>query len=154
MARRNSKNSNNVPKAGGTQEKRKLKTHSSRENTVSSMSIDFDKMDKQRDEDYSDYSKMISAGSTLSRLEDQRRRLESFLSLAQQAKSKRDIHKIQDMIKQIDETQKPLPMTRINELKLLELMASPYNQSLIAMIKVELDISRKLKEFKKANQSN
>ena len=56
------------------------------------------------------------------------------------------------MIKQIDETQKPLPMTRINELKLLELMASPYNQSLIAMIKVELDISRKMKELKKANQ--
>lgn len=116
-----------MPKANGTQEKRKLVTQSSRENTVSSLSIDFDKMDKQRDEDFSDYSKMISAGSTISRLEDQRRRLESFLSLAQQAKSKRDINKIQEMIKQIDETQKPLPMTRINELKLLELMASPYN---------------------------
>ena len=83
MARRNSKNSHNAPKATGTHEKRKLVTQSSRENTVSSMSIDFDKMDKQREEDYSDYSKMISAGSTLSRLEDQRRRLESFLSLAQ-----------------------------------------------------------------------
>ena len=82
-ARRNSKNSHNVPKANGTQEKRKFVTHSSRENTVSSLSIDFDKMDKQRDEDFSDYSKMISAGSTISRLEDQRRRLESFLSLAQ-----------------------------------------------------------------------
>ena len=82
MPRRNSKNSHNVPKAGGTHEKRKLVTHSSRENTISSMSIDFDKMDKQRDEDYSDYSKMISVGSTVSRLEDQRRRLESFLSLA------------------------------------------------------------------------
>jgi hypothetical protein len=53
------------------------------------------------------------------------------------------------MILQIDETGKPLPMSRINELKLLELMASPYNQSLIAMIKVELDISRKTKELKK-----
>ena len=40
-------------------------------------------------------------------------------------------------------------MTKINELKSLELMASPYNQSLIAMIKVELDISRKMKELKK-----
>jgi len=29
-------------------------------------------------------------------------------------------------------------------------MASPYNQSLIAMIKVELDIARKVKEMKKA----
>ena len=46
------------------------------------MSIDFEKMDKGREEDYSDYSKLISQGSTLSRLEDQRRRLESFLSLA------------------------------------------------------------------------
>ena len=41
-------------------------------------------------------------------------------------------------------------MTKINELKSLELMASPYNQSLIAMIQVEKDISRKLKELKKA----
>ena len=40
-------------------------------------------------------------------------------------------------------------MTRINELKMLELMASPYNQSLIAMIKVELDISKKMKELKR-----
>lgn len=40
-------------------------------------------------------------------------------------------------------------MTKINELKLLELMASPYNQSLIAMIKVELDITKKIKELKK-----
>ena len=46
VARRNSKNSHNVPKANGTQEKRKLVTQSSRENTVSSLSIDFDKMDK------------------------------------------------------------------------------------------------------------
>ena len=57
------------------------------------------------------------------------------------------------MIRQIDETGKPLPMARINELKLLELMTSPYNQSLIAMIKVELDIAKKLKEIKKAQNS-
>jgi len=31
------------------------------------------------------------------------------------------------MIRQIDETGKVLPMQRINELKLLELMTSPYN---------------------------
>ena len=122
---------------------------SSRENTLSSMSIDFDKMENKRDEEISDYSKLVSQGSMLSRIEDQRRRLESFLCLAQQAKSKKDIVKIQDMIRQIDETGKPLPMSRINELKLLELMASPYNQSLIAMIKVELDIAKKVKEMKK-----
>lgn len=40
-------------------------------------------------------------------------------------------------------------MARINELKMLELMASPYNQSLIAMIQVELDISKKMKELKR-----
>ena len=56
------------------------------------------------------------------------------------------------MIRQIDETGKPLPMTRINELKLLELMTSPYNQSLIAMIRVELDIAKKTKELKRAQQ--
>jgi len=54
------------------------------------------------------------------------------------------------MIRQIDETGKPLPMSRINELKLLELMASPYNQSLIAMIKVELDITKKVRDLRKA----
>lgn len=54
------------------------------------------------------------------------------------------------MINQIDETGKPLPVARISELKLLELMASPYNQSLIAMIRVELDIAKKVKEMKKA----
>ena len=93
----------------------------------SNISIDFEKMDKQREEDYSDYSKMVSCWSIQNRVEDQRRRLESFLSLAQQAKSKRDIVKIQEMIRQIDETGKPLPVSRINELRLLELMASPYN---------------------------
>ena len=54
------------------------------------------------------------------------------------------------MIRQIDDTEKPLPISRINELKYLDLMSSPYNQSLIAMIKVELDIIRKMKELKKA----
>ena len=152
--RLNSKGSQVVPKIAKTNEKRQITRNSSREGTVSSMSIDFDRMDKARDEQYSDYSKQVSAGNNLNRLEDQRRRLESFLSLAQQAKSKRDINKIQDMIKQIDETGKPLPMSRINELRMLELMASPYNQSLIAMIKVELDISRKMKELKKAQQSH
>ena len=58
------------------------------------------------------------------------------------------------MIRQIDETGRPLPMARINELKMLELMASPYNQSLIAMIKVELDISKKMKELKRQQQAS
>ena len=59
--RRNSKMSSNivVKQSHGTQEKRNMRNNSSRENTTSSMSIDFDKMDKQRD-DYSDFSKMVS----------------------------------------------------------------------------------------------
>lgn len=47
------------------------------------------------------------------------------------------------MLEIIKETKKPLPMSKINELKKLELMASPYNQSLIAMIKDEYESFRK-----------
>ena len=43
------------------------------------------------------------------------------------------------MLEEIKESKRPLPMAKINELKKLELMASPYNQSLIAMIKDEYD---------------
>lgn len=71
------------------------------------------------------------------------------MCLAQQAKSKKDITRIKGMIQTIDETQRALPIHRINELKLLELMTSPYNQSLIAMIQVELDYLKKLREIKK-----
>ena len=39
-------------------------------------------------------------------------------------------------------------MSRVNELKQLELMASPYNQSLISMIKVEVDQAKKIREWK------
>mmetsp|Transcript_1056 Transcript_1056/g.1432 ORF Transcript_1056/g.1432 Transcript_1056/m.1432 type:complete len:83 (-) Transcript_1056:1131-1379(-) len=78
--RRNSKNSHNITKVSGSREKRN--GGSSREGTMSNCSIDFDKMDKHRDEDASEYSKLISQASTINRLEDQRRRLESFLSLA------------------------------------------------------------------------
>ena len=89
--RRGSKNSHQYTKVSGSREKQH---GSSRENTMSNCSIDFDKMDKHREEEASEYSKLISQASTMNRLEDQRRRLESFLSLAQQAKSKRDIEKI------------------------------------------------------------
>ena len=51
------------------------------------------------------------------RVEDQRRRLESFLTLARQSKSRKDIAMIKDMIHQLDETKKPLPMSRVNDLK-------------------------------------
>jgi hypothetical protein len=42
------------------------------------------------------------------------------------------------MIKDLEQSKKPLPMHRINDLKALELMSSPYNQSLIAMIQTEV----------------
>ena len=37
-------------------------------------------------------------------------------------------------------------MSKINELKQLEMMASPYNQSLISMIKDEIEFHKKKKE--------
>lgn len=49
---------------------------------MSACSIDFDKFDKNRDDDYSEYSKIVSHNSVTNRVDDQRRRLESFLSLA------------------------------------------------------------------------
>lgn len=56
------------------------------------------------------------------------------------------------MIKQIDQTQKPLSMSRINELKLLELMTSPYNQQLVSMISFEVELLKKIKEQRKKDK--
>lgn len=82
VLRRSSKNSGNNNK--DKLRNLNLTEMSGRENTMSSnLSLDFEKMDKQREEDYSDFSKMISNSSYHNRVDDQRRRLESFLSLAQ-----------------------------------------------------------------------
>ena len=73
-------------------------THSSRDHTTSSLSIDFDRMDKERAEDLNIYAKLVGSNTNISRVEDQRRRLESFLLLARQAKAKKDITRIKGMI--------------------------------------------------------
>ena len=46
------------------------------------MSIDFEKMDRERTDGLSEYAKLVGASTNISRVEDQRRRLESFLLLA------------------------------------------------------------------------
>eukprot|EP00347_Sterkiella_histriomuscorum_P012419 403368653 len=73
------------------------------------------------------------------RIEEQRRKLKNFLKLAKQLKSTKDEKKIKEFLKYLKTEQKPLPYQKINELKSLEIMSSPYNQSLIDMIKDEYD---------------
>ena len=99
----------------------------SRNMTDGSNTIDFEVMDNYRCTENSEYSKLISVQALQARMEDQRRRLEGFLLLARQANAKKDQKRINDLLSELDSTKKPLPFARIQELKLLELMASPYN---------------------------
>ena len=55
-------------------------------------------MDKVREEEQEEHEKMVTQAQRRDRVEDQRRRLESFLSLARQSESKKDIAMIRDMI--------------------------------------------------------
>lgn len=73
------------------------------------------------------------------RIEEQKRKLKHFMKLAKQLKSLKDLKKIKDMLLYLKQTQKPLPLSKMNELKMLEIMSSPYNQSLIAMLKDEYE---------------
>jgi len=73
------------------------------------------------------YNKLLNEQNLKQRMEDQKRRLESFMTLARQAKSQKDQHKIRELLEELKRTQRPLPISRVNELKLLELMTSPYN---------------------------
>jgi hypothetical protein len=75
------------------------------------------------------------------RVDDQRRKLKSFLKLALQLKSNKDELKIKELLDHLKLTKRPLPMAKINELKYLDLMASPYNQPLVSMIKDEKKLS-------------
>lgn len=69
--------------------------------------------------------------------------------------SSADEKKINELLQQINNTKKPLPMKKINELKALEMMASPYNQSLINMIKEEGDLHKKKRgERKQSTRSS
>lgn len=67
--------------------------------------------------------------------DDQKRKLKKVMELAKQLNKKKDATKIKEMLQQVAESQKPLPMGTINELRKLELMESPYSQPLIGMIK-------------------
>lgn len=61
------------------------------------------------------------------------------MKLARQLKSNKDEKKIKEFLKFLKEQQQPLPISKIKELKSLEIMSSPYNQSLIDMIKDEYE---------------
>ena len=61
------------------------------------------------------------------RIEEQKRKLSGFLKLAKQLKSQQDQQVIVELIEVIKDSKKPLPISKINELKKLELMASPYS---------------------------
>lgn len=69
--------------------------------------------------------------------EEQRRRLEHFLAVSKQAKFEKDIIKVKAMLKELKKSDKPLSIQRITELKNLDVMSSPYNQTLVSMLKVE-----------------
>ena len=70
-------------------------------------------------------------------MEEQRRRLQQFLSVAKQVRAFKDVLKIKELIKELTDTEKALPAHRINELRELDVMTSPYNQTLLSMLKVE-----------------
>lgn len=60
-------------------------------------------------------------------MEEQRRRLEHFLAVSKMARAYKDISKVKELLKELQDSGKPLPFQRINELKSLDVMASPYN---------------------------
>lgn len=67
-------------------------------------------------------------------------------------KSTQDEKKIKEFLKYLKEVQKPLPLSKIKELRNLELMGSPYNQSLIAMIKDEQELVKGAKSSDKTRK--
>lgn len=52
----------------------------------------------------------------LSHKEEQRRRLEHFLSVSKMARAYKDTLKVKELLKELSESDKPLPLNRINEL--------------------------------------
>ena len=73
----------------------------------------------------------------MNHMEEQRRRLEHFLSVAKQVRAFKDVLKIKELIKELADSGKALSAPRINELQELDVMTSPYNQTLLSMLKVE-----------------
>jgi hypothetical protein len=75
---------------------------------------------------------------------EQKRKLRKFLDLSKQLQKPKDEKKIKDLLSVLQESNKPLPMKYIGELKVLEIMGSPYSQPLMGMIReIEAQINRR-----------
>ena len=98
---------------------------------------DFDDYDRYRVEEVEEFNRNVSVMTAKAHMEEQRRRLEHFLNVAQQARARTDIKKIEELLAELLSTGRLLSHSRINELKHLEVMTSPYNQTLITMLRVE-----------------
>jgi len=81
-------------------------------------------------------------------VQEQKRQLKKFLHLTRQLHKGKDEKKVIELIKRAKATAEPLPLAELNELKNLEIMESPYSQSLHGMIKdIEtVTIKRKVPE--------
>ena len=82
-------------------------------------------------------------------MEEQRLRLEHFLSVATQVRAMRDVAKVRELLRELHETGKSLPLSRMNELRNLQVMTSPYNQTLLAMLRMENAQVKSLREHTK-----
>ena len=84
---------------------------------------------------------------------EQKHKLKKFLQLSKQLQKPKDEKKIKELLQILKETNKPLPVSVIRELKVLEIMNSPYSQPLMGMIKdIENQINRKIAEEKQQQQ--
>jgi len=51
--------------------------------------------------------------------------------------------KIKNLLKELENTKRPISILKFNDLKNLDLMATPYNHSLIALIETEVTLQKK-----------
>ena len=49
----------------------------------------------------------------------------------------KDVMKIKELMRELNEAKRPLPYLRMNELRYLDVMTSPYSQLLIEMLQSE-----------------
>ena len=68
-------------------------------------------------------------------IDEQERQLKKFLQLARQLRKGKDEKKILGIISSMKEQGKPMSLQVINELRMLEIMNSPYSQPLQGMIR-------------------
>lgn len=87
-------------------------------------------------------------------MEDQTRQLNKFLQLSRQLRKGKDEKKIMDLISSMKDSGRPLPLSAINQLKVLEIMNSPYGQPLQNMIKtIESQLTKKVSKEVRAASS-